>query len=85
MQSHAPVLAERAKTWKFLELWVDPVLFPPKILMLMSDQDGTCHVLNPASDYKLVATHPNYQAAQEWLLEDEYERVKGQLLAEEVF
>jgi hypothetical protein len=49
MQSHAPALAEQAKTWRFLE------------------------------------PHANYEAAQEWLLEDEYERVKGQLLAEEVF
>jgi hypothetical protein len=85
MQSHAPTLAEQAKTWKFLELWVDPVLFSPTILMLVSDHDGTCRIFNPASDYKLVGTHSDYEAAQEWLLEDEYERVKGQLLAEEVF
>jgi hypothetical protein len=85
MQSHAPALAEQAKTWKFLELWVEPVLFPPKILMLVGNQDGTCHIFNPASEYKLVVTHSNYEAAQEWLLQDEYERVKGQLLADEVF
>lgn len=84
MQSHAPALAEQAKTWKFLELWVDPVLFQPKILTLVGDQDGTCRIFNPASNYKLVVAHPNYQSAQEWLLEDEYERVRGQLLAEEV-
>jgi hypothetical protein len=53
--------------------------------MLVGDQDGTCRIFNPASDYKLVVTHPSYEAAQEWLLEDEYERVKGQLLAEEAF
>jgi hypothetical protein len=84
MQSHAPALGEEAKTWKFLELWVDLVIFPPKILMLIGAEDGTCRIFNPASNYKLVVTHPNYQAAQEWLLEDEYERVKGQLLAEEI-
>jgi|GEM_PF-2526021 len=32
-------------TWKFLELWVDPVLFPPKILMLVSDENGACQIL----------------------------------------
>ncbi|MDG2991494.1 hypothetical protein L3556_11215 [Candidatus Synechococcus calcipolaris G9] len=85
MQFHAPVLEEQAKLWKYLELWVDPVLFPPKILMLVGDQDGTCRIFNPASDYKLVVTHPSYENAQAWLLEDEYERVKGPLLAEEVF
>jgi hypothetical protein len=34
--------------------------------------------------YKLVVTYSYYQAAQEWLLEDEPERIKGQLWAEEV-
>jgi hypothetical protein len=56
MLSHAPALAEQAKTWKFLELWVDPVLFPPKILMLVSGQDVTCRTFNPTSDYKVVVT-----------------------------
>jgi len=84
MLSHELALAEQTKTWKFLELWVDPVLFPPKILMLISDQGGSCHIFSPGADYKLVVTHPNYEAAREWLLEDEYERVQGQLLAEDV-
>jgi len=52
--------------------------------MLVGNQDGTCRIFNPASNYRLVVTHSNYQIAQEWLLEDEYERVKGQLLAEDV-
>jgi len=81
---NATVLAEQAKTWKFLGLWVEPVLFPPKILMLVGDRDGISRIFNPALDYKLVVTHANYEAAQEWLLEDEYERVKSQLLTEEV-
>jgi hypothetical protein len=49
-----------------------------------SHRDGTCRIFNPASDYKLIVAHPNYQSAQDWLLEDEYEQVKGKLLAEEV-
>jgi hypothetical protein len=52
--------------------------------MLVGDHDGRCNVFNPASDYKLVVSHSNYQTAQEWFLEDEYERVKGKLLAEEI-
>jgi hypothetical protein len=84
MLSHAPVLEKQAETWKFLELWVDPVLFPPKILMLVSDANGACQIFNPALDYKLVVHHSNYEAAQDWLLEDEYERVQGQLVADEV-
>jgi hypothetical protein len=46
MQSHTPALVEQAKAWKFLELWVEPVLFPCKILML----DGDCRIFNPAFD-----------------------------------
>jgi hypothetical protein len=52
--------------------------------MLVGDQDGTCQIFSPGANYKLVITHSNYEAAREWLLEDEYKRVQGQLLAEEV-
>ena len=52
--------------------------------MLVSDENGACQIFNPALDYKLVVRHSNYQAAQDWLLEDEYERVQGQLVADEV-
>ena len=84
MQSLAPALEKQAKTWKFIELWVDPIPFPPKILMLVVDHAGKCNVFNPASDYKLAVSHTNYQAAQECFFEDEYGRVKGKLLAEEI-
>ncbi len=77
-------LEEQAKTWQFLELWVDPILFPPKVLMVVGGEDGSCRIFNPAAEYKLVVTHPTYQTAQDWLLEDEYERIQGQLLAEDV-
>ncbi len=36
MQSHATVLDEQAELWQFIEIWVDPILFPPKILMLVA-------------------------------------------------
>ena len=61
--SHALALDEQAKTWKFLELWVDPVLFPPKILMLVGDRDGACRIFNPGADYKLVIVCADYEAA----------------------
>ena len=51
--------------------------------MVVGDRDGTCRISNPSSGYKLVM-HQNYQTAQEWLVENEYERVEGKLLAEEV-
>jgi hypothetical protein len=82
--SPKPAFAEQVKTWLFLELWIEPVLFPPKVLMVVGDEDGSCRIFNPAADYKLVVTYPTYQAAQDWLLEDKYERIQGQLLAEDV-
>ncbi|MBW4527291.1 MAG: hypothetical protein KME18_19250 [Phormidium tanganyikae FI6-MK23] len=75
---------EQAKNWKFLELWVDPIIFPPKALMLGGDRDGTCRIFDPALEYKLIVVHSTYEAAQEWLLEDEYERANGQLLPEKI-
>ena len=84
MRSPEPALAEQVSNWNFLELWVDPIVFPPKLLMMIGDHDGTCRIFNPALNYKLMATHPDYETAQEWLLEDEYERVNGQLSSEEI-
>jgi len=84
MFSPEPALAEPTQSWSFLELWVDPFLFPPKVLMLMGDEEGVYRILDPGADYKLVVTHADYESAKEWLPEDEYEQVQGQLLAEDV-
>ncbi|UBF29260.1 hypothetical protein K9N68_16345 [Kovacikia minuta CCNUW1] len=84
MLSPAQVLADKANSWQFVELWVDPVVFPPKVLMLVCDHQGACDIYNPTSSYKLVFSSSTYEDAQLWLLEDEYERVDGRLLAEEV-
>ena len=83
MLSQEQALAERDKTWQFLELWVDPALFPPRVLMLIGDRDGSCRIFKPDANYQLVVTHSDYEAAKDWLLEDEYERIESQLLAEE--
>ncbi|MGD1940697.1 MAG: hypothetical protein ACFB0G_05255 [Leptolyngbyaceae cyanobacterium] len=85
MLSQEQALAERDKTWQFLELWVDPALFPPRVLMLIGDRDGSCRIFKPDANYQLVVTHSDYEAAKDWLLEDEYERIESQLLAEEIF
>ena len=85
MLSQEQALAERDKTWQFLELWVDPALFPPRVLMLIGDRDGSCRIFKPDANYQLVVTHADYEAAKDWLLEDEYERIERQLLAEEIF
>jgi hypothetical protein len=52
--------------------------------MLVSDADGSCRIFNPAADYNLIVTHPDYETAQDWRLEDEPDRVQGKLLADEI-
>ncbi|WP_333209554.1 hypothetical protein [Microcoleus sp. S36b_A4] len=43
MLSHTPDLAEQVNDWEFIELWVDPIVFPPRILMLVSAKNrGFC-------------------------------------------
>jgi len=53
--------------------------------MLIGDRDGSCRIFKPDANYQLVVTHSDYEAAKDGLLEDEYERIESQLLAEEIF
>jgi hypothetical protein len=80
----APALVEQPKAWKFLEICVDPVPFPPRLLLLVGDLNNTCRIFNPGNGYQLVIAHPDYPTAQEWLMEDEYERVEGHLSAVDI-
>ncbi len=84
MLSHAPNLAEQINDWKFIELWVDPIVFPPRILMLVSGKKGGFCIYDPAANYKSLFLSSTYDEAHSWLLEDEYERCDGRLLAEEI-
>ncbi|MDJ1170880.1 hypothetical protein PMG71_15710 [Roseofilum sp. BLCC_M154] len=63
--------------WEFAELWVDPWLSPPYILMLVKEESGQFHIKNPAQNYQSIFTSNTYEESQMWLLEDEYERVTG--------
>lgn len=79
----SPALA-LADNWDFTELWVDPTASPPYVLLLLCDEQGNCIIYDPAQNYQVVFTGSSYQDAKLWLLEDEYERVEGQLKAEKV-
>lgn len=79
----SPALA-LADNWDFTELWVDPTASPPYVLILLCDEQENCSIYDPAQNYQVVFTGFSYQDAKLWLLEDEYERVEGQLKAEKV-
>jgi hypothetical protein len=70
--------------WNFIEVWVDPMLSPPYLLLLLGDPTGSCWVCDPSDGYKVVFSSSTYHEAQTWLLEDEYEPVEGRLSASEL-
>ncbi|MBW4476276.1 MAG: hypothetical protein KME54_05210 [Tolypothrix brevis GSE-NOS-MK-07-07A] len=70
--------------WEFTEVWIDPMLSPPYILLLLCDSEDNCQIYDPMQGYKVVFTNNNYDAAKLWLLEDEYEPIEGRLLATEL-
>jgi hypothetical protein len=74
-------LAIQGHDWQFVELWIDPIVFPPQILVLVGEQQGTCTIYNPASNYSSVFSSPTYEEAHDWLIEDEYERFEKRLSA----
>ncbi|MBW4635496.1 MAG: hypothetical protein KME30_27490 [Iphinoe sp. HA4291-MV1] len=79
MSSPVPNLVDN---WQFTEVWVDPTASPPYVLILLSDSSGKSCIYDPNQNYQLVFSSDTYEEAKFWLLEDEYERVQGRLLAE---
>ena len=67
--------------WHFAEVWLDPMLSLPYVLLLLSNQAGHCCVYDPAEGYKVIFTSSTYEEAQNWLLEDEYEPIEGRVSA----
>ncbi len=80
----SPALDRVKDNWSFLEAWIDPMQSPPYILLLMGDQAGTCSIFDPSEGYKLIKDCGNYEEAQLWLLEDEYEPIEGRLTGDEI-
>ncbi len=79
----APDLATQINNWQFIELWVDPIVFPPRVLMLVGSKNGNCCIYDPSANYQPKFVSSTYDEAHSWLLEDDYERVDGRLLATE--
>lgn len=69
--------------WQFAEVWIEPMLSPPYLLLLLADETGHCRILDPAKNYETIFSSTTYNDAQLWLLEDEYEPLEGRLTASE--
>ena len=84
MLSHELNHEKQINNWQFLEVWIDPILFPPRVLLLVSDKEGCCGIDDPGNQSKLIFQSDSYEQANSWLLEDEYERLETRFLAKEV-
>ena len=80
----SPELDRVKNSWEFTEVWIDPHLSPPYVLLLLGTPDGNCQIYDPARGYQVVFTSDNYDQAQFLSLEDEYELMEGRLLASEL-
>jgi hypothetical protein len=65
--------------WQFTEVWIDPMLTPPYLLLLLADKKGQYFIYDPAKDYQVIFSSDDYETAKLWLLEDEYEPIEGRL------
>lgn len=79
-----PVPDQVKDNWQFAEVWIEPMLSPPYILLLLSERSGACRIFDPAKNYEIIFTSSTYDEAQHWLLEDEYEPIEGRLCASEL-
>jgi hypothetical protein len=80
----SPELDPVKNNWSFLEVWIDPMQSPPYVLLLLGDKSGSCHILDPAPQYKSINRCDTYDEAQLWLLEDEYEPMEGRISDAEI-
>ena len=45
----SPALAPAKTEWDFVEVWIDPLLSPPYLLLLMGEPSGSCHIYDPGT------------------------------------
>ncbi|CAA9566406.1 MAG: hypothetical protein AVDCRST_MAG73-4170 [uncultured Thermomicrobiales bacterium] len=62
-----------------LEAWVDPTASPPYLLMLLGDDSGCWRIVDPGQGYRTLFSSRSYEDAKSWVLEDEYESVRGRM------
>jgi hypothetical protein len=66
------------------EVWSNETLDPAYILIVVSKEgeQGEVSIYDPREAMRIVCTAVNYQAAKDWLWEDEYTRVDGRMSRE---
>jgi hypothetical protein len=67
----------KLSNWKFIEVWIDPTSDLPYVLMLVGDVDGSYNLYDPTEGYKVVYSAQDYESVKDFLLEDEYEQIRG--------
>mgnify|MGYP001552524073 CR=1 FL=1 len=50
----SPQKNQSENSWQFSEVWIDPMLTPPYVLLLLADAENKCYVYDPAKDYFLL-------------------------------
>ncbi len=80
----SPAPNPASPNWSFAEVWIDPMLSPPYVLLLLNAPSGNCSIYDPAEGYQIIYTSASYDEAQNWLLEDEYEPITGRFSSTEL-
>jgi hypothetical protein len=63
--------------WQFVETWIDPTSEIPYVLLLIAEETGGFKVYDPKENYAVIFSSDSYEDAKNFLMEDEYEQVKG--------
>ena len=63
------------------EVWVDEGLTPPYVLLLLARSNEKFEIYDPI-EKRTAFVAQTYEAAKEWLLEDEYTSVDGRMMVE---
>jgi hypothetical protein len=63
--------------WQFVETWIDPTSEIPYVLLLIAEEAGGFKIYDPKENYSVIFSSDSYEDAKNFLMEDEYELVRG--------
>jgi hypothetical protein len=70
-------LHNQVSDWHFVETWIDPTSEIPYVLLLIANGTGGYKIYDPKEGYAVIFSSSSYEDAKDFLMEDEYEQVKG--------